>query len=72
MRKPQQEEIIQCYTGAEDKEKPPLPRTCREKASEKIDAYSDGSVKNPRGDDWKIEGIRMWRPMKKWQADELQ
>ena len=49
-------ELVQCYTGAEDKEQLPLPKPCEEVASEQIDAYCDGSVKQPRGDYWKIGG----------------
>ena len=57
-------ELTQCYTGAETLEQLPLPKRCQEKASDKIDTYCDGSVKNPRGDHWKIWGIGLWWPKK--------
>ena len=41
-------ELVQCYTGAENKEQLPLPKPCEEVASEQIDTYCDGSVKKPR------------------------
>ena len=57
-------ELVQCYTGAENKEQLPLPKRCDEEASEHIDTYCDGSVKNPRGDFWKIGGLGLWWPTK--------
>ena len=50
-------ELVQCCTGAENKEQLPLAKRCEEVASEDIDTYCDGSVNKTRGDFGKIGGL---------------
>ena len=63
-------ELVQCYTGAEDKEQLPLSKRCEEVASEQIDTYSDGSITT-----WEIlenRGDRVMVADQKWQAENVQ
>ena len=47
-------ELIQCITGKDDGEELPMPGKCMLNAPEQISMYTDGSIKDPKGDFWMV------------------
>ena len=55
-------ELLQYVKGKDGKEQMPMPAACEQKAPERINMYSDGSVRNGRGQHWKVGGFGVWWP----------
>ena len=51
-------EVIQFVKGSERLESIPMPAACTETVPGSINVSCDGSLKNPRGNHWKIWGLR--------------
>ena len=50
-------EVVQYAKGAVETELYPMPQPCKEKAPDEINTYTDGSLKNAKGNHWKIGGL---------------
>ena len=64
-------ELTQMFTGnGEGKITVPMPRKCHQEAPLEINRYSDGSLLNVRGENWRIGGVGCWWPGRKEEANE--
>ena len=55
-------EVVQMYTGPTSHEELPNPSFCAEHAAETPNAYTDGSMLNPKGLHWAVGGVGVWWP----------
>ena len=57
-------ELMQYLKGTMNGTQICLPSICEEESPDEVNVYTDGSLKNPRGNRWRIGGFGIWWPRK--------